>query len=164
MFVGRKKGSILTSRATILYFRGHSGSLLGSILASFWGPFSVLSRKSRFSGKRAPAYMGACFSRVRGVKKNMKNVSGSSVRQEACSKSVLGGSRARFGSILGSILDPKIISETPVRTKFDVQFSKFSRGGSAPPDPPDLRLRAEMPMANDQAMRARSNGHNSARI
>ncbi len=30
-----------------------------------------------------------------------------------------------------------------------------SRGGSAAPDPPDLRLRAEMPMANDHAVRAR---------
>ena len=37
-------------------------------------------------------------------------------------------------------------------------------GGCRPPDPPGLRLRAEMPMANDHAMRARSNGHNSARI
>ena len=28
---------------------------------------------------------------------------------------------------------------------------KISRGGSAPPDPPGLRLRAEGPMANAQA-------------
>ena len=40
----------------------------------------------------------------------------------------------------------------------------FPGGGSAPPDPPGLRLRTEMPMAHDRAMRARSNGHNSARI
>ena len=44
---------------------------------------------------------------------------------------------------------------------------KISRGGSAPPDPPGLRLRAEMPMADDHGLSwntARSNGHNSARI
>ena len=35
-----------------------------------------------------------------------------------------------------------------------MENDEFSRGGSAPPDPPDLRLRAEMPMANDHAMRA----------
>ena len=39
-----------------------------------------------------------------GGQKSAKNVSGNSVRQEACSKSVLGGSWARFWSILGSVL------------------------------------------------------------
>ena len=43
-----------------------------------------------------------------GGQKSAKNVSGSSVRQEACSKSVLGGSWARCWSIFGSILGPQI--------------------------------------------------------
>ena len=55
-----------------------------------------------------------------GGQKSAKNVSGNSVRQEACSKSVLGGSRARFGSILGSILGPKIGPKS--KLKFEAIF------------------------------------------
>ena len=88
----------------------------GSLLGPFWGRFGVYfgvffrSSAYRFPPDR-PKSSTTYFWRfrlLREVQKTMKNVSGSSVRQEACSKSVLGGSRARFGSILSSILDPKI--------------------------------------------------------
>ena len=38
---------------------------------------------------------------------------------------------------------------------------KISRGGCRPPDPPGLRLRAMMPMADALKIYSRSNGHNS---
>ena len=93
---------------------------VGLMLGSFFGP---QPERQIFWESCPRLHGGILFKGPRGSK-NMKNVSGSSVRQEACSKSVLGGARARFGSILGSILDPKI---GPKRTlKFEANFkAKF---------------------------------------
>ena len=78
---------------------------LESILGCFFAPQPTAFHQT--APKSSTTYFWR-FRLLRGVQKTMKNMSGSSVRQEACSKSVLGGARARFGSIFSSILDPKI--------------------------------------------------------
>ena len=80
---------------------------VGLIWGSFFGP---QPGKQIFWESCSRLHGGILFKGPRGSK-NMKSVSGSSVRQEACSKSVLGGARARFevhlGTHLGSQKHPK---------------------------------------------------------
>ena len=68
-----------------------------------------------------------------GGQKSAKNVSGNSVRQEACSKSVLGCSWARFWSISGSMLGPQIGPKAVQKgkLKFDAILNHFEAPGGA---------------------------------
>ena len=47
------------------------------------------------------------------------------------------------------------------RTEYESPWASDGWGAAAPPDPPGLRLRAMMPMADALKIYSRSNGHNS---
>ena len=94
---------------------GSSGCLLGPFWGRCWGHFGVLFR----SPARKPDFVRIVLPPARehdfhgfGRSESAKNVSGSSVRQEACSKSVLGGSWERFLNILGPFWIPKSVQKS----------------------------------------------------